>query len=45
MTARTIDSDGVDELRKALADDAGFESWYRRSLPRVYSYLVEPQRR
>ena len=40
MTARTIDSDGVDELQKALADDAGFESWYRRSLPRVYSYLV-----
>jgi RNA polymerase sigma-70 factor, ECF subfamily len=40
MTARTIASDGVDELRKALADDAGFEAWYRRSLPRVYSYLV-----
>jgi len=40
MTARTIASDGVDELQKALADDAGFEAWYRRSLPRVYSYLV-----
>jgi RNA polymerase sigma-70 factor, ECF subfamily len=40
MTARTIASDGVRELQKALADDAGFESWYRRSLPRVYSYLV-----
>jgi RNA polymerase sigma-70 factor, ECF subfamily len=40
MTARTVESDGVDELRKALADDAGFESWYLRSLPRVYSYLV-----
>jgi RNA polymerase sigma-70 factor (ECF subfamily) len=40
MTARTMASDGVDELQKALADDAGFESWYRRSLPRVYSYLV-----
>ena len=40
MTARTIASDGVDELQKALADDASFEAWYRRSLPRVYSYLV-----
>src|SRR6478672_11510210 len=40
MTARTIASDGVDELQTALADDAGFEAWYRRSLPRVYSYLV-----
>lgn len=40
MTARTMSSDGVDELQKALADDAGFESWYRRSVPRVYSYLV-----
>jgi RNA polymerase sigma-70 factor (ECF subfamily) len=40
MTARTTIEDGVDELQRALADDAGFESWYRRSLPRVYSYLV-----
>ena len=40
MTARTIASDGVDELQKALADDAGFEAWYRRSVPRVYSYLM-----
>ena len=40
MTARTTVADGVDELRRALADDAGFESWYRRTLPRVYSYLV-----
>ena len=40
MTARTIVSDGVDELQRALADDAGFESWYRRSLPRVYAYLM-----
>src|SRR6187401_1453861 len=40
MTARTIASDSVDELQKALADDAGFEAWYRRSLPRVYAYLV-----
>ena len=40
MTARTIASDGVDELQKALANDAGFEAWYRRTVPRVYSYLV-----
>ena len=40
MTARTTLEDGVDELQTALADDAGFEAWYRRSLPRVYSYLV-----
>jgi RNA polymerase sigma-70 factor, ECF subfamily len=40
MTARTTESDGVDELSRALADDAGFESWYRRTLPRVYSYLL-----
>src|SRR5207249_8974177 len=40
MTARTGVSDGVDELQRAIADDAGFDSWYRRSLPRVYSYLL-----
>jgi RNA polymerase sigma-70 factor (ECF subfamily) len=40
MTARTTVGDGVDELQRALADDAAFESWYRRTLPRVYSYLV-----
>ena len=40
MTAHTTVADAVDELQKALADDAGFESWYRRTLPRVYAYLV-----
>jgi len=40
MTVRTSIEAGVDELQRALADDAGFESWYRRSLPRVYAYLV-----
>jgi RNA polymerase sigma-70 factor, ECF subfamily len=40
MTVRTGIEIGVDELQTALADDAGFEAWYRRSLPRVYSYLV-----
>jgi len=40
MTARTTVEDTVDELQRALADDAAFESWYRRTVPRVYSYLV-----
>jgi RNA polymerase sigma-70 factor (ECF subfamily) len=40
MSAQTTVANGVDELSRALADDAGFESWYRRALPRVYSYLV-----
>ena len=40
MTARTSVVDGIDELQRALADDAAFESWYRRTVPRVYSYLV-----
>jgi RNA polymerase sigma-70 factor, ECF subfamily len=40
MTARTTVEDSVDELQRALADDAAFESWYRRTVPRVYSYLV-----
>jgi RNA polymerase sigma-70 factor, ECF subfamily len=40
MSAQTTVANGVDELSRALADDASFESWYRRALPRVYSYLV-----
>ena len=40
MSAQTTVVKGVDELSMALADDAGFESWYRRTLPRVYSYLA-----
>ena len=40
MTVRTSIEVGVDELQRALADDAGFEAWYRRSLPPVFSYLV-----
>jgi len=40
MTARASIEVGIDELHTALADDAAFEAWYRRSLPRVYSYLV-----
>jgi RNA polymerase sigma-70 factor (ECF subfamily) len=30
----------VDELQAALATDGAFESWYRRTLPRVYAYLL-----
>jgi len=40
MTARTESVPRVNELQLALADDAAFESWYRRTLPRVYSYLL-----
>src|SRR6188472_2641214 len=40
MTVRTSIGVGVDELQRALADDAGFEAWYRRCVPRVYSYLM-----
>jgi RNA polymerase sigma-70 factor (ECF subfamily) len=40
MSAQTMVANGIDELSRALADDAGFDSWYRRTLPRVYSYLV-----
>jgi RNA polymerase sigma-70 factor (ECF subfamily) len=40
MTVRTTVADGIDELQKVLADDAAFDSWYRRTLPRVYAYLV-----
>src|SRR3954466_9714718 len=40
MTARTRSIPGVNELQVALADDDAFESWYRRALPRVYSYLL-----
>ncbi len=40
MTARVTEGDGVNELQLALADDRAFESWHRRTLPRVYSYLL-----
>jgi len=40
MTARTAIADGIAELELALASDGAFESWYRRTLPRVYSYLA-----
>jgi RNA polymerase sigma-70 factor (ECF subfamily) len=40
MTARTGSAEAANELQLALANDAAFESWYRRTLPRVYSYLL-----
>src|SRR5438552_6130280 len=40
MTARTRSIEGVNELHVALADDDAFEAWYRRTLPRVYAYLL-----
>jgi len=40
MTERAATADGVDELQIALSTDGAFESWYRRTLPRVYSYLL-----
>lgn len=40
MTARTSSVEGVNELQLALVDDDAFEAWYRRTLPRVYGYLL-----
>jgi len=40
MTARTRSVDGVNELQAALASDDAFASWYGRTLPRVYAYLL-----
>jgi RNA polymerase sigma-70 factor (ECF subfamily) len=40
MTERAAVADGVDELQVAFATDGAFEAWYRRTLPRVYSYLM-----
>ena len=40
MSIQAMVTSGIDELSRAFADDAGFESWYGRMLPRVYSYLV-----
>ncbi len=40
MTDRTVAVTQVDELQMALADDGAFEAWYRRTVPRVYAYLL-----
>jgi RNA polymerase sigma-70 factor (ECF subfamily) len=40
MTARTRSAESVNELQAALASDGAFASWYGRSLPRIYAYLL-----
>ncbi len=40
MTTRAAVGAAADELQVALASDGAFESWYRRTLPRVYAYLL-----
>jgi RNA polymerase sigma-70 factor (ECF subfamily) len=40
VTAVSRVGNAVDELHAALADDAAFEAWYRRTVGPVYSYLV-----
>lgn len=40
MIERSVVAEGRDELQVALATDGGFNSWYRRTVPRVYSYLL-----
>lgn len=40
MTAVSKVAGAVDELRSALASDAAFEAWYRRTVSTVYSYLL-----
>ena len=40
MTTRTTVADAPNELQTALASDDAFETWYRRTLPRIYSYLL-----
>jgi len=40
LTATVSAGGDVGELRRVLADDAAFEAWYRRTVPRVFSYLL-----
>ena len=40
MSIRATVALDANELQQALADDDAFASWYRRSVPRVYSYLM-----
>jgi RNA polymerase sigma-70 factor, ECF subfamily len=40
MTARTGTGETANELERALGSDDAFEAWYRRTLPRVFAYLV-----
>jgi RNA polymerase sigma-70 factor, ECF subfamily len=40
VTAVSKVGSAVDEPRSALADDTAFETWYRRTVSTVYSYLL-----
>jgi RNA polymerase sigma-70 factor (ECF subfamily) len=40
MTARTGSVEATNELHEALASDDAFDRWYRRTLPRVFSYVM-----
>src|SRR6476646_1709777 len=40
MTARTGSAETANELQLALSSDDAFETWYRRTLPRVYAYVL-----
>jgi len=40
MTARTSSVEATNELREALASNDAFDRWYRRTVPRVYSYVL-----
>jgi RNA polymerase sigma-70 factor (ECF subfamily) len=39
-TVRSRAAGATNELQLALVDDAAFESWYHRTLPSVFSYLI-----
>jgi len=40
LTTPTSRDDHVGGLPRVLADDAAFEAWYQRTVPRVFSYLL-----
>lgn len=40
MTTRESATAAANELQLALADDSAFAAWYRRTVPRVFSYVM-----
>lgn len=40
MNIRATVASDANELRAALADDDALASWYRRTIPRVFAYLM-----
>lgn len=40
LATRTSELATAGDFREALEDDAAFEAWYRRTMPRVFSYLM-----